>query len=57
MRWTDGLSGILLMAAAMVAVVDIALPFMEGSRMFVFFALVCPLALLGGAIAFFGRKG
>jgi len=57
MRWTDGLAGILLMAAAMTAVVAFGLPFVEGSRTFIFFTLVCPLAALGGAIAFFGRKG
>jgi hypothetical protein len=55
MRWTDGLGGLLLMVAAMIAIIVFALPFLEGQRAFWSLAVVLPLAAFGGVFILYGR--
>ena len=55
MRWTDGLGGLLLMLAAMMAIIVFALPFFEGQRAFWSLAMILPLAAFGGGFILYGR--
>ena len=57
MRWSDGLGGLFLMLAAMLAIVVFALPIFQGQRLFAAWAVVAPVAAIGGAIVWFGRTG
>ena len=55
MRLTDGLGGLLLMLAAMMAIIVFALPVFEGQRAFWSLALILPLAAFGGGFILYGR--
>ena len=55
MHWSDGIGGLLLMFAAMMAIIVFALPVFEGQRTFWHLALVLPLAAFGGGFILYGR--
>src|SRR5687768_3629991 len=54
-HWLDGLGGLLLMLAAMIAITLLALPIFAGQRPFWILAVALPLALLGCGFILYGR--
>jgi hypothetical protein len=55
MHWSDGLGGLLLMLAAMIAIVVFALPVMSAQRAVWGWSAVFALAAAGGGLVLYGR--
>ena len=55
MHWSDGIGGLLLMLAAMLAIMVFALPVFEGQRTTWGWAFVLPLAIFGSGLILYGR--